>query len=94
MGLSYNLALVPQWFAGEGALPYNFFTGTSIAVPHVSALAALIRSIKPQLSASQVMDLIRYTSDDINSALYPGKDDFIGYGRINMARALIPSLLR
>jgi len=85
---------VPIWFYGQNSLPYNFFTGTSIAVPHVSALAALIRSIKPWLSADQVMDIIRLSADDINSNEHPGRDDYAGYGRINMARALVPILIR
>jgi thermitase len=85
---------VPLWFYGQSALPYNFFTGTSIAVPHVSALAALIRTIKPWLSADQVMDIIRMSADDINSSEHPGRDDFAGYGRINMSRALVPLVIK
>jgi len=36
------------------------------------------------------MSIIRYSSDDINSDKYPGKDEYIGYGRINMEKALVP----
>jgi hypothetical protein len=36
------------------------------------------------------MDIIRFTADDVNSGSSPGFDEFIGYGRINMDRALVP----
>ena len=45
------------------------------------------------LSAEDVMNIIRYTADDVNSVTNPGRDDFIGYGRINMERALVPIIL-
>jgi subtilisin family serine protease len=84
------LGPVPQWYAGPGFEPYIFGTGTSAAAPHVAGLAALLVSIKPWLSAKQIMNIIRYTADDVNKAQHSGKDDFIGYGRINMERALVP----
>jgi len=87
------LGPVPQWFAGTGYLPYIFGSGTSAAAPHVAGLAALIKSAKPWLRVNQVMDIIRYTADDVNRTAYPGVDDYVGYGRINMERALVPVIL-
>lgn len=84
----------PVWLNGEGALPYGYITGTSVATAYVSALAALIRGLKPWLTASEVMDVIRFTADDINSDMYPGRDIYIGYGRINMKKALSPILIQ
>jgi len=84
------LSCVPTWFWGPGSLPYAFSTGTSTSAPHVAGLAALIKGIKKWLDASDIMNVIRYTSDDINSSEHPGKDDYIGYGRINMEKALVP----
>ncbi len=90
----YILGPAPQWYVGDGYLPYLFASGTSMAAPHVSGLAALIRSLKPDLSVDDIMKVIRYTADDINKATYPGRDDHAGYGRINMARALAPYILK
>ena len=45
------------------------------------------------MSAEDIMNIIRYTADDVNSATQSGKDDFIGYGRINMERALVPIII-
>lgn len=84
------LSIFPTELTGPGFLPYAWSSGTSMATPHVAGMAALIKSIKPWLTNAQIMKVIRYTADDINSADYPGKDDFIGYGRINMKKALVP----
>ena len=84
------LGPVPQWYAGTGFLPYIFGSGTSGAAPHVSGLAALLKSVKPWLKVKQIMDIIRYAADDVNKTQHPGLDNDIGYGRINMERALVP----
>jgi subtilisin family serine protease len=89
----YILGPVPQWYAGEGYYPYTFASGTSQAAPHVAGLAALIMALKPELGPDDVMKIIRYTADDVNRAAHPGRDVSVGYGRINMARALAPTIL-
>jgi thermitase len=88
------LGPAPQWYVGEGFLPYLFGSGTSMAAPHVSGLAALIKSAKPDLPVDDIMKIIRYTADDINKTAYPGRDDHAGYGRINMTRALAAYILK
>lgn len=67
---------------------YGWGSGTSFAAPHVSGAAALLLSYKPFLFNSQVMGLIKYTADDVNNRLYPGVDDYMGYGRINLKTLL------
>jgi len=88
------LGPVPTWYwASLGdpeSVPYAFGAGTSASTPHVAGLAALLKSTKPWLTADEVMDIIRFTADDVNSAEHKGKDDLIGYGRINMEKALVP----
>jgi len=81
---------VPTWYWGPDSIPYAYGYGTSVAAPHAAGLAALIKSIKPWLKASEIMDVIRYSADDVNESDYPGKDEFIGYGRLNMEKALVP----
>jgi len=88
------LGPAPQWYVGDGYLPYLFASGTSAAAPHVSGMAALIRSAKPDLPVDDIMKVIRYTADDINRALFPGRDDHAGYGRINMTKGLVPYILK
>jgi thermitase len=90
----YILGPAPQWYVGEEYLPYLFASGTSEATPHVAGMAALIKSLKPELKAADIMNIIRYTADDVNRSTLPGRDDHIGYGRINMERALVPYILK
>ncbi len=84
------LSLVPTWYWGPDYLPYAYGYGTSASAPHVAGLAALLKGLKPWLTASEIMEVIRFSSDDVNSGEHSGKDDYIGYGRINMEQALVP----
>lgn len=64
---------------------YAALSGTSMASPHVAALAAMIRSVNPSLSNEEVMDIIRETALDLGEE---GKDEYYGYGQINVNQAL------
>ena len=64
---------------------YGSMSGTSMATPHVSGLAALILSVNPTLKPAEVTALITENADDLGD---PGRDDMFGYGRINAARTL------
>lgn len=92
------LGAVPVWYPALvwddiTQEPYAYGYGTSAAAPHVAGVAALIRSVKPDLSADEIMNIIRYSADDLNSSLYPGKDQYIGYGRLNAKTALVPLII-
>ena len=71
-------------------LPYIWGNGTSSSAPHVAGLAGLIKGLKPWLTVDEIMDVIRFSSEDVNSEEHSGKDQYIGYGRINMEKALVP----
>ena len=64
---------------------YAILSGTSMACPHVAALASLIRSVRPGMKNTDVMELIRTSADDLGP---PGKDMLYGYGLINANNAL------
>lgn len=59
--------------------------GTSFAAPYVSALAGLAKSIDPDITPSEFMALLRYTSEDRGAA---GYDYSYGYGIINYGALL------
>ncbi|MDD8014610.1 MAG: S8 family peptidase [Acidobacteriota bacterium] len=84
------LSLMPTWYNGPNHPPYAFASGTSMAAPHVAGFAALLKSFKPWLSVADIMNVIRFSADDVNSAQKKGRDNDIGYGRINMEKALVP----
>jgi type VII secretion-associated serine protease mycosin len=68
---------------------YAALSGTSMATPHVSALAALIRSANPTLRNTDVMRILTTTSRDLGVR---GRDDLFGYGIINVNAAVQQAL--
>lgn len=64
---------------------YAALSGTSMACPHVAALASLIRSVNPGMKNTDVIKLIQRTAVDLGA---PGKDEAYGYGLINVNAAL------
>jgi type VII secretion-associated serine protease mycosin len=64
---------------------YAALSGTSMASPHVTALAALIRSANPLLKNTEVMDIMRQTAIDLGDR---GKDKYYGYGQIDIVKAV------
>ncbi len=88
------LSLYPTWDTPAGFAPYVYANGTSMATPHVSGLAALLKTLKPWLTVGEIMNIIRYSADDVNADAFPGRDNYIGFGRINVERALAPYALK
>jgi thermitase len=64
---------------------YAALSGTSMASPHVAALAGLIRSVNPELSNVEVMEIMRKSAIDLGDK---GKDNYFGYGEIDVDKAL------
>ncbi|HEX2172845.1 MAG TPA: S8 family serine peptidase [Dehalococcoidia bacterium] len=69
---------------------YRALTGTSMATPIVSGIAALILSANPSFTAGQVKDRLQTTAIDLGA---PGRDDHFGFGRVSAARALLTNAL-
>jgi hypothetical protein len=65
----------------------GYWSGTSLAVPQVSAAAALVKSLKPQLSNTEIYNLLIDNTDNIDdkNPLYQGK---LGSGRLNLKKVL------
>ena len=64
---------------------YGSLDGTSMAAPHVSGLAALIWSVAPSLTRTQVIDIIQDNAVDLGTS---GWDQYFGHGRINVWKTL------
>ena len=59
--------------------------GTSFSAPLVAAAAALVRALRPDLSANQVAGTLTSTATDMGP---PGRDSVSGFGFLNPAAAL------
>ncbi len=77
-----NKCAIPKTALSTG---YALVSGTSFAAPHVTALAALARSIDPDLTPQEFMAYLSQTALDLGT---PGYDTSYGYGLIDMATLL------
>ena len=64
---------------------YGAVNGTSFASPVAAAVAALVMSANPSLSANEVQNILFNTAVDLGAA---GRDIYFGYGRVNAAAAV------
>jgi subtilisin family serine protease len=67
---------------------YDYYDGTSMATPHVSAVAALVWSAFPTKTNAEIRQALRATAQDLGTA---GRDNYYGYGLVQ-AKAAIDSL--
>ena len=82
-------AVVATPDSGYGPNAYGVFAGTSMAAPHVAAVAALLRGADPTLGPATIRDMIREGAEvdqyvDVDQLPDPGW----GYGKLRGYRAL------
>ncbi len=70
---------------------YAPFSGTSMATPHVTGVAALIWSARPSLTAAEVRQVLQSTAKDLGAA---GRDRDYGFGLVQAHAALQEALKR
>jgi subtilisin family serine protease len=71
----------------EQGSAYGYAAGTSMAVPHVAAVAALMLSVDASLTPKELKRLLRATADPI-AAANPGLAGLLGAGRLNARGAV------
>jgi subtilisin family serine protease len=64
---------------------YEAWSGTSMATPHVSGVAALLWSYNPSWTAAQIREAMNLTALDLGD---PGRDIHYGYGLVQAYAAL------
>lgn len=69
---------------------YTYLSGTSMATPCASGVAALVASQHPDYLPQQILEQVRVSADKIDT-LNPGYIKQIGFGRVNAYRALTVS---
>lgn len=91
VSVSYNSGVaIRAGGLGQGSLTvdpsdYAYYDGTSMASPHVAAVAALAWSAKPTLTNAKVRTVLQQTAKDLGAA---GKDTRFGYGLVQAASAV------
>lgn len=75
--------------SADDEISYIDNTGTSMATPHVSALAGLISSLRPDFSNEEILAVIEDSAIDINVGDHRGRDDYIGHGRVDVYQSLL-----
>jgi subtilisin family serine protease len=64
---------------------YESWQGTSMATPHVTGVAALVRAARPDLGPDDVRQILYSTADDVNA---PGFDVYTGWGVVQAGAAV------
>ena len=81
VGILSTIAPVGQYVGQD----YYYLSGTSMASPHVAAIAGLILSAYPSLTSSQVVQAIETGAVPLGPIC---PDPYFGYGRVDAASAL------
>ena len=66
-------------------MAWNFLSGTSMATPHVSGVAALVYGKDPNLTPDEVEAILERTAADLG---VPNHDTTYGWGLVNAQAAL------
>jgi len=77
---------------GGGYDPSNYdstFNGTSSATPIAAGVVGLLLSINPEATTDTVKQILKDSADKVgNDAYVNGRNNFMGYGRLNVLRAV------
>ncbi|MBA2642001.1 MAG: S8 family serine peptidase [Actinobacteria bacterium] len=82
-----------QGYSSCGPEEYREAQGTSFAAPQVSAAAAILLSLRPELRSEQVTAILERTVVDVDAAsgcaaCAVGRDALSGWGRLDVAAAI------
>ncbi|WP_168204111.1 S8 family serine peptidase [Aliikangiella coralliicola] len=72
-------------FSKSGNQDWDYYNGTSMATPHVSAVAALVWSHHTGCTATEVRNALNSTAEDLDTA---GRDNKTGYGLVKAQAAI------
>jgi len=64
---------------------YDYWSGTSMATPHVTGSVALILQVCPWLSVEEVKSVLKHGAVDLGAG---GPDPYHGWGRINVKNSI------
>ena len=78
----------------QGEFFYRFYQGTSMATPHVAGVLALMLAVNPNLTPTDIDQLLAGTHPDTSVRItqdlgQEGRDDLYGHGLIDAAQAMV-----
>ncbi|MHC1684068.1 MAG: S8 family serine peptidase [Clostridiaceae bacterium] len=68
---------------------YGFASGTSFSAPIVSATAAIMKSVRPDLTPQTIKTLLQNNTIDLGSL---GRDNYFGYGKVDAYKVINSAL--
>ncbi|KAL4592837.1 hypothetical protein LXL04_005843 [Taraxacum kok-saghyz] len=95
------LAAWPVSIDNKTTIPFNVVSGTSMSCPHLSGIAALLKSAHPDWSPAAIKSAIMTTADLVNLKNQPIEDErelpanlfAVGSGHVNPSKASDPGLI-
>jgi subtilisin family serine protease len=78
---------IPPEKRPDGTHEYGYMDGTSMAAPHVSGVAALLMSARPEAPVTDLIEVLKETAEHPNGKRYR-PDNRWGYGLVQPAQAL------
>ncbi|KAJ9557724.1 hypothetical protein OSB04_012338 [Centaurea solstitialis] len=75
------------------ALPFNMISGTSMACPHVSGIAAYIKSFNPTWSPATIKSALMTTASLMSAQINTDAEFAYGAGYLNPMKAMRPGLV-
>jgi subtilisin family serine protease len=85
----YTTDVTGYW--GESGEYTDIFGGTSASAPVLTGVVALILGANPDLTKSEVEDILKSTADKVGDEVYDsnGFNEFYAYGRVNAYEAVL-----
>ncbi|KAM7270369.1 hypothetical protein ACFE04_029583 [Oxalis oulophora] len=91
---AWSLGASPTGVQGDKrVVPYNIISGTSMACPHVTAIAAYVKSFHPHWSPSAIMSALKTTASPMSAKGNRGAEFAYGSGHINPVKVNDPGLV-
>ncbi|KAH7678177.1 Peptidase S8 subtilisin-related protein [Dioscorea alata] len=85
--------ILAAWSPVETPVPYNIISGTSMACPHATAVAAYVKSFNPTWSPSAIKSALMTTAAPMMASKNTDAEFAYGSGHLNPAKAADPGLV-